>query len=143
MPDRLKRVRLPHLAVVMAILAFPLLASGVAQASVGGGMMASSTTQPNLKSATPITGSPTQLEVCYDKTITVGATGPTSFFAVGYRAGNNLRSTNAQVDPTNTSCVIVTFGSAVTSSSQSNKSFYTVLTELAGAVSANTGLSSS
>ncbi|MGI8557052.1 MAG: hypothetical protein ACR2ND_01880 [Solirubrobacteraceae bacterium] len=132
MPNRLKQVHFVRLAVVTAVLAFPLIASGVAQAAIAGALPASSSTQPNVVAATAINSA--QAEVCFDKAVQLGVAANTGFTLGGYRAGNNFASTTAHVDPTNSQCVIATY--TVGNQDINN---YTIMKLKAGAVVSNSG----
>lgn len=109
MPHRLKRASIARLTVGMAVLAFPLLATGVAQASIAGAAPASSSTvgPPDVVSATPLSAS--QVNVCFNKTIALNASSATGFALAGYRSRNSLQSTAANINSTNTNCAIVGF----------------------------------
>lgn len=137
MPNRLKRASVARLIVGMAVMAFPLLATGVAQASIAGAAPASAGTTgpPNLVSATVIGGN--QVNVCFDRTVQLNTAGPgsgqTSFALAGYRSDNDIQSTAANTNNTNANCVIVTFGG--TAPGQIDK--FTVLTVATGAVTSN------
>ena len=91
MPNRLKRASFARLAVGLAVLAFPLLATSVAQASIAGAIPSTTTIHPDIRSATvdPFAG-PTGVRVCFDKTLntTLVANG---FLLGGYRAGSAHR----------------------------------------------------
>ena len=52
MPNRLKRASFARLAVGLAVLAFPLLATSVAQASIAGAIPSTTTIHPDIRSAT-------------------------------------------------------------------------------------------
>jgi hypothetical protein len=133
MPHRLKRASIARLIVGMAVLAFPLLATGVAQASIAGAAPAStvSTGPPDVVSATVLDSD--QVNVCFDKTIALNASSFHGFALDGYRSANSLQSTIANVNSTNTNCAIVLFPSATVG--QIDK--FTVVMIAEGAVQSN------
>ncbi len=131
MPERLKRVTLARLAVGLAVLAFPLLATGAAQAAIAGGSPAVTSSRPDLRSATVL--SSTSVEVCTDKTLNGVFTAP-GFALGGYRAANVDAASTAATDPTNTNCAIVVFPSTIGDINQ-----YTYLTAGPGTYFANAG----
>ena len=138
MSNWLTRAWFARLAVGLAVLAFPLLATSVAQASIAGAIPSTTTIHPDLRSATidPTEG-PTGVHVCFDKTLNSLVTAP-NFFLAGYRAGRLQTASGgslAAVDPTNTMCVLVSFPAAA-----GDINNYTILTVSPGAVVANTGL---
>ena len=65
MADRLKRASLVRLVVVTAVLAFPLLAVGTAQAAIAGANPESTTNRPDLVSATALNSN--SVDFCFDK----------------------------------------------------------------------------
>ncbi len=137
MPNRLKRASVARLAVGLAVLAFPLLATSVAQASVAFAIPSTTTVRPDLRSATidPTEG-PTGVHVCFDKTLNSLVSSP-DFFLAGYRAGRQQTAMGgafAEVDPSNTMCVLVSFPAAA-----GDINNYTVLTVTGGAVRNNSG----
>ncbi len=131
MPERLKRAMVARLVVGMAVLAFPLLATGAAQAAIAGASPAVTSSRPDLRSATIL--SATSAEVCTDKTLngvfTVGG-----FLIGGYRAGNFKVSSGANTDPTNTNCAIVTWPATIGDINQ-----YTFVEAAPGTYFANSG----
>ncbi|MGI8904034.1 MAG: hypothetical protein ACR2IP_10330 [Solirubrobacteraceae bacterium] len=109
------RVKLARFAVGAAVLAFPLLATGSAQAAIAGANPESTTNRPDLISATLIT--PSQIEYCFDKAVTPGFAGITAgnFHVGGYRSANQTASTTQfpfpKADQNNPDCVIAEFTS--------------------------------
>jgi hypothetical protein len=135
LPTRLKRASLVRLAVTLAALAFPLLATGVAQASIAGATPASTTVRPDVVSATMLSNS--QTEVCFDKTLNGIISNPFGFNLVGYRAGNVSPSSviPTSVDPNNTHCVLVTWPAGI-----GDQASYTAVEIRANTVLTNTAL---
>ena len=140
MSIRLKRGLAPRLAVGLSVLAFPLVASGGAQASLAGALHSNFNLRPDLVSATidPLQG-PTGVDVCFDKTLnSIVAGANTHFRLVGYRAGNTSTAVNVPlipfIDQTRTNCVIVNFSAAI------DMTQYTALEVDANTVAANSGL---
>jgi hypothetical protein len=131
MSNRLKRGVGQRLAVGLAVLAFPLLASGAAQAALAGATPAQFTGVPNLRSATINSTYGNVVEVCFDKTIKT-ASGTTGFSFGGYRAGNLLASFSFSLDQNNPNCEVVLFPATVVDENQ-----YTFLEVTAGTVTAN------
>jgi len=113
MPNRLKRASFARLAVVTAVLAFPLLVSGSAQAAIAGAIPAQTTGGPDVRSATidPTAGS-TGVRICFDKPLN-GVFTFSGFLLGGYRAGHLVAANGAGTDPTNTSCAIVTWPASI------------------------------
>ena len=133
MSNRLKRGLGPRMAVGLAVLAFPLLASGAAQASLAGATPAQFTGVPNLRSATiNFDGVSNAVQVCFDKTIKT-ASGTTGFMLGGYRAGNLLNSMNFSLDQNNPNCEVVFYDSSLLS----DPNQYTFLEVAPGTVTAN------
>ncbi len=130
MPERLKRATLARLVVGMAVLAFPLLATGAAQAAIAGASPAVTSSRPDLRSATIL--SSTSVEVCTDKTL--NGVGAGSFELGGYRAGNTQANTVAATDPTNTNCAIATWPATIGDINQ-----YSFVEAIAGTYFANAG----
>ncbi len=130
MPERLKRVTLARLVVGLAVLAFPLLTTGAAQAAIAGASPAVTSSRPDLRSATIL--SATSVEVCTDKTL--NGVGAGSFLIGGYRASNTKPNTGAATDPTNTNCAIATWPATIGDINQ-----YTFVTAIAGGYFANAG----
>ena len=111
MSNRLKRGLVSRIAVGFVVLAFPLLATGAAQASLAGALPASTTTLPDLVSATIDPAAKNVIDVCFDKTLnSLGAAA--NFDLGGYRANNLLRATTATIDPTHTNCAFAFFPTA-------------------------------
>ncbi len=132
MSNRLKRGLAPRLAVGLAVLAFPLLAAGVAQAALAGATPAQFTGVPNLRSATiDFDGVSNAVDVCFDKTIKT-ASGTAGFFLGGYRADNLLPSLSFSLDQNNPNCEVVFFTTAIADENQ-----YTFLEVAPGTVTAN------
>ncbi len=131
MPERLKRVMVTRLVVGLAVLAFPLVATGAAQAAIAGASPAVTSSRPDLRSATIL--SSTSAEVCTDKTLngvfTVGG-----FLIGGYRAGNLKGASGANTDPTNTNCAIVVWPATIGDINQ-----YTFVEAAPGTYAANSG----
>ncbi len=141
MAIRPKRASMARVVIGLASLAFPLIATGAAQAAIAGATPATTTQRPDLRSATinPTAGDG-GVEVCFDKVLNTIGAGPSAFHLVGYRAGNvSAAATTAFIDQTNTQCAIVMFpttgGSAVGDLTQ-----YTAVTVSAGAVIGNSAL---
>jgi hypothetical protein len=123
----------PRLAVGLAVLAFPLLASGAAQASLAGATPAQFTGVPNLRTATlNFDGVSNVVQVCFDKTIKT-ASGTTGFLLGGYRAGNLLNSLSFSLDQNNPNCEVVIYNSALLS----DQTQYTFLEVAPNTVTAN------
>jgi hypothetical protein len=123
----------PRLAVGLAVLAFPLLASGAAQASLAGATPAQFTGVPNLRSATiNFDGVSNAVQVCFDKTLQT-APGTTGFMLGGYRAGNTLDSQSFSLDQNNPNCEVVIYPSTLLF----DESQYTFLEVALGTVTAN------
>jgi len=140
MSIRLKRGLVLRLAVGLSVLAFPLVVSGAAQASLAGALHSNFSLRPDLVSATidPLQG-PTAVDVCFDKTLNSLAGGAnTHFRLVGYRAGNLSTAVNTPlppfIDQTRTNCVIVNFSSTI------DMTQYTAVEVDATTVAANSGL---
>jgi hypothetical protein len=140
MSIRLKRGLVLRLAVGLSVLAFPLVASGGAQASLAGALHSNFNLRPDLVSATidPLQG-PTGVDVCFDKTLNSLVAGAnTHFRLVGYRAGNTSTAVTTPlppfIDQTRTNCVIVNFSSTI------DMTQYTALEVDANTVFANSGL---
>jgi hypothetical protein len=133
MADRLKRASVARLAVGMAVLAFPLLAVGTAQAAIAGASPESTTNRPDLVSATALNS--TNVLVCFDKQLNnvnfPGNAG--SFLLVGYRSARAVASINTAIEQTvdtTGKCVRATFsGAAIGDIGQ-----YTAFAVAAGAV---------
>ena len=142
MPNRLKRASFARLAVGLAVLAFPLLGAGVAQAAIAGAIPSTTTVRPDIRSATIDALSGNEVHVCFDKTLNSLVSPP--FFAVGgYRAGRLVPAVTAAVDPTNTDCVLVFFNTTVSgppSYAGPDLVNYTFVSVAGGAVLSNSGL---
>ncbi|MDQ6937306.1 MAG: hypothetical protein M3140_06290 [Actinomycetota bacterium] len=111
MPKRLKGATFARLAVGAAVLAFPLLATGVAQASIAGAPPSTATQLPNPTYS--IAQSSDQVGVCFDVSLANSGLVGSNFSLAGYRAGNSGgkdTGTAAALDPTDPRCVLVTFG---------------------------------
>ncbi len=137
MAIRPKRASLTRVIIGLASLAFPLIATGAAQAALAGATPATTTQRPDLRSATinPTAGS-TGVEVCFDKVLNTIGAGPGAFHLVGYRAGNvSAAASNAFIDQTNTQCAIVVFPASVGDLAQ-----YTAVEVSASAVIGNSAL---
>ncbi len=133
MSNRLMRGLGPRLAVGLAVLAFPLLVSGAAQAALAGATPAQFTGVPNLRSATiNFDGVSNAVQVCFDKTIRT-ASGTTGFSLGGYRAANLLNSVNFSLDQNNPNCEVVLYNSKALF----DVNLYTFLKVTAGTVMAN------
>ena len=131
MPHRLKRASLVRLTVGLAALAFPLLATGAAQAAIAGATPASTPGLPDVRSATLI--DPLHTDVCFDKTLANGSGVAADFHLVGYRAGNvSAAATSAPLDPTNNQCVMLTWPASIGDQTQ-----YTAVEVALNAVKAN------
>jgi hypothetical protein len=138
MADRLKRASVARLAVAMAVLAFPLLAVGTAQAAIAGASPESTTNRPDLVSATVLNS--TNVLVCFDKqlnNLNFGTGGPPnnnlSFLLGGYRSARTVQAALTAIEQTvdtTGKCVRATFSSAAIG----DIGQYTVFTVLAGAV---------
>ncbi len=141
MAFRLKRASLTRLAVGAAVLAFPLLATGSAQAAIAGANPQTTTNRPDLVSAT-LSGN--EVSYCFDKAVTPGTAGITAadFSIGGYRASNEVASsTNGpigfpKVDQTNGNCVLTYFDS----SANQDLNQYTIAGVAAGSVQASSSL---
>jgi hypothetical protein len=132
MAKRPKSAFMARLAVGVAVLAFPLIVAGVAQASIAGATPSTTVGRPDIRSAT--ISSATSVEVCYDKTLETTSSTNDDFFLVGYRSDNTSDdSTSAAVDPTNTNCLIVNWAAA----GIGDPTQYTALEADGGAVKAN------
>ncbi len=134
MSNRLKRASLARLAVGLAVLAFPLLATSVAQAALAGAIPSTTTIHPDVRSATidPTAGD-FALHVCFDKQLN-GSFVPGDFAIAGYRAGNLHDALGVSTDPSNTNCVFVVWPSSIGDINQ-----YTAVEIAPGAVEANAG----
>jgi hypothetical protein len=110
MAKRLTRASLARLAVGMAALALPLFAVGTAQAAIAGAPAESTTTQPDLVSATALNAA--TVAFCFDKPLNttnqVFASG--NFSIGGYRAANTQTSSSVTAGP-GTNCLTATFSS--------------------------------
>lgn len=113
MAFRLKCASFARLAVGVAVLAFPLLATGSAQAAIAGANPQTTTNRPDLVSAT-LNGS--EVNYCFDKALAanIGPGQAANFTLDGYRATNVVPSSAAtgifpKVDQTNANCVIAYF----------------------------------
>ena len=130
-----KRGSFARLAVGLVVFASPLLATSVASAAIAGGILSTTTTHPDIRSATidPKIGL-TGVRVCFDKALdsTRLANG---FFLGGYRAGNLVEAATVGIDSTDTMCAKVLFPA-----SAGDINNYTFVEVAAGAVSANAGL---
>jgi hypothetical protein len=132
MAKRPKSAFMARLAVGVAVLAFPLIVAGVAQASIAGATPSTTVGRPDIRSAT--ISSATSVEVCYDKTLETNSSTNDDFFLVGYRSDNDSGdSESAAVDPTDTNCLIVTWAA----DEIGDPTQYTALEADSGAVSAN------
>ena len=95
------------------LLAFPFLASGVAQAAMAGGNPLTTTNRPDLRTV-HVNSAADQAEFCFDKTIS--NTGPqggtldaTRFMLGGYRFDVAVAGLSVGVDTANTNCAQVGF----------------------------------
>ncbi len=133
MSHRLMRGLGSRLAVGLAVLVFPLVVTGAAQAALAGATPAQFTGVPNLRSATiDFDGVSNAVQVCFDKTIKT-AGGTTGFFLGGYRAANTLNSGSFSLDQNNPNCEVVFYNSAALS----DVNLYTYVRVAAGTVTAN------
>ena len=112
MASRSARARAMRTAIAVAAVAAPLAAAGSAQAAIAGASPASTTTLPDLVSATAT--SATTIQVCYDKALTAAAA--TDFKLSNYLSGASVlpytKAINpyaASVDSTNNKCVDLSF----------------------------------
>src|SRR5947209_4098578 len=85
MAARLKRASIARLAVGMAALAFPLLATGTAQAAIAGANPESTTNRPDLVSANVLASG--TVDYCFDKVLNNVGFAAANFTLRGYRAG--------------------------------------------------------
>lgn len=118
MAHRLKRASRARLVVGMAVLAFPLLAVGTAQAAIAGANPESTTNRPDLVSATQVLNGNT-VDYCFDKQLNnvgfgalPGVTNPLLFTLRGYRAARTVSAVDTALEQTfDTSgkCVRATF----------------------------------
>jgi hypothetical protein len=120
-----------RLALGLAVLSCPLLASAAAQAALAGATPAQFTGVPNLRSATINSSYGNVVEVCFDKTLRT-ASGTTGFSLGGYRAANLLASSSFSLDQNNPNCEVVVFPATVVDENQ-----YTFLEVAPGIVTAN------
>ena len=102
-------------AGVGVLAAFPFLASGVAQAAMAGGNPLTTTNRPDLRSVHVNNGAGTA-EFCFDKAIANVSPGlslidPDNFSLGGYRFDVRLRAVTANVESSNTNCVVATMPS--------------------------------
>ena len=140
MPNRLKRASIARLAVGLAVLAFPLLATSVAPASIAGAIPSTTTIHPDLRSATidPTIGSH-GVRVCFNKALNATVSSPLTLscsVATVPAACNTVgRGDVLRPRPDRHMCVLVSFPAAA---GDINK--YTILSVSAGAVEANAGL---
>jgi hypothetical protein len=133
MSNRLMRGLGSRVAVGLAVLAFPLIATGAAQAALAGATPAQFTGVPNLRSATiDFDGVSNVVQVCFDKTLKT-ASGTTGFRLGGYRAGNLLNSLSFSLDQNNPNCEVVIYNSSLLS----DENQYTFLEVTPGTVTAN------
>ena len=99
MADRLKRAPRARLLVALAVLAFPLLAVGTAQAAIAGAPPEQTSNRPDLVSATALNGN--MVDFCFDKVLNNTGFDPALNFALGgYRAGRSVRATGAFLEQT-------------------------------------------
>jgi hypothetical protein len=137
MPNRLKRASFVRLAVGLAVLAFPLLGAGVAQAAIAGAIPSTTTVRPDIRSASIDPFDPLEVHVCFDKTLN-SLISPPLFAVGGYRAGRLVPAVfPSAVDPSNTNCVLVFFNPATAGPDLVN---YTFVSVAGGAVLSNAGL---
>jgi hypothetical protein len=133
MSNRLMRGLGSRVAVGLAVLAFPLIATGAAQAALAGATPAQFTGVPNLRSATiNFDGVSNAVQVCFDKTLKT-ATGSNGFELGGYRADNLLNSVSFSLDQNNPNCEVAFYNSA----SLNDPNLYTFLEVTPGTVIAN------
>ncbi|MGI8714932.1 MAG: hypothetical protein ACR2NR_17485 [Solirubrobacteraceae bacterium] len=110
MAERLKRASFARFAVGMAVLAFPLLAVGTAQAAIAGANPESTINRPDLVSATAITG--TDVDFCFDKVLNNTGLVAGKFTLTGYRSGRTVTASSVlleQTVDTTGECVRATF----------------------------------
>jgi hypothetical protein len=115
MASRLKRAWIPRATVAAVVVcALPLLASGSAQAALAGANPSTTTNRPDIRSATIADPNANSVDICYDRTLTnVGSTLTLSNIVIGgYRSDNQSPASSAQIDQTNTNCVLAVFGNA-------------------------------
>ena len=138
MADRLKRVSFTRLAVVTAVLAFPLLAVGTAQAAVAGANPEVTSNRPDLLSATALNA--TNVDFCFDKVLNNVPFPAASFRLGGYRSGQVVTATSANLEQTvdtTGKCVRATYSPPPTTPAPpgiGDIGQYTVGTVLTGAV---------
>jgi hypothetical protein len=130
-------------AGVGVLAAFPFLASGVAQAAMAGGNPLTTTNRPDLRSVHVNNGADTA-EFCFDKAIANVSPGlslidPDNFSLGGYRFDVRLRAATANVESTNTNCVVATMRPTTTGSGTADLTSYSYGTVDDNAVSANNG----
>jgi hypothetical protein len=98
MHDRLKRASFARIAVGMAVLAFPLLAVGTAQAAIAGAAPESTSNRPDLVSVKVLDS--TDADFCFDKTLNnVGFAGA-NFRLGGYNASRSIGAAAAALEQT-------------------------------------------
>ncbi len=141
MANRLKRVRRARLVVGMAVLAFPLLAVGTAQAAIAGANPESTTNRPDLISATALNGN--MVDYCFDKQLNnVGFTAG-NFTLGGYRAARSVAATTAlleQTADTTGKCVRAIFPSGDGNGQIGDIGQYTIATIAPGSVQTVAGV---
>ena len=103
-------------AGVGVLAAFPFLASGVAQAAMAGGNPLTTTNRPDLRTVHVNAGASTA-EFCFDKAVANISPhntliDPDNFSLGGYRFDVALRAVTANVESTNTNCVVATMPGA-------------------------------
>jgi hypothetical protein len=98
MPDRLKRASFARIAVGMAVLAFPLLAVGTAQAAIAGAPPESTSNRPDLVSVKVLDS--TDADFCFDKTLNNAGFLGGNFALGGYRSARFIPATAAALEQT-------------------------------------------
>lgn len=98
MADRLKRAPRVRLLVALAVLAFPLLAVGTAQAAVAFAPAEQTSNRPDLLSATAISSN--SVDFCFDKVLNNPGFAGTNFALGGYRAGRWVQAASAFLEQT-------------------------------------------
>lgn len=103
MASRLRRACLSSAAVVVAVVALPLLGAGAAQAAIAGASSFTTPGLPDLISATVVSTSTLQdeVQVCFDKAVNPNSVGfgnvapaLTFWHLVGYRSANSFEPTS-------------------------------------------------
>lgn len=100
-------------AVSAIVVALPLAAAGTAQAAIAGATPGATLDRPDLVSAHITSLTAPDVQVCFDKAVTLTGTN-SSFQLAGYVAGNKVTADNSPgnspvVDTSNGKCVNVTF----------------------------------